>query len=134
MTTVLWVLGMGVILLWDLGWWLMGVKPILPGTLKRVLRKNHPPLLLLDVRTRFEYERFHIQEATLQPTLLVNPEVLPKTDLEVPIVIVCMSGHRSAVAAYRLRKLGFRKVSYLAGGMLAWLLSGGPTIRRSRRE
>ena len=129
--TILWVLGVGMILLWDGFWWLTGVKPILPGTLKKALGQYQGSILLLDVRTRQEYHWFHIHDTISVPSLLVNPSVLPKTDPNLPIVFVCLSGHRSAIAAYRLRKLGFRKVSYLVGGMLAWLLSGGSIVRRN---
>ena len=134
MMTILWVLGIGMILLWDVFWWLTGIKPIMPGTLKGILSEDHKKVLLLDVRTPFEYHWFRIPNTTSQPTLLVNPKALPPTDPKRPIVVVCLSGHRSAVAAYRLRKLGFQNVSYLIGGMLAWLLSGGPTVRSSKNQ
>jgi rhodanese-related sulfurtransferase len=45
------------------------------------------------------------------------------------LVIICMTGHRSSVVAYRLKKRGFTEVHNLTFGMLGWLLSGGETVR-----
>jgi rhodanese-related sulfurtransferase len=42
-------------------------------------------------------------------------------------VVICLSGHRSPFVAYRLKQRGFKDVSYLAWGMISWLISGGPT-------
>jgi len=44
-------------------------------------------------------------------------------------VIICMTGHRSSVVAYRLKKRGFTEVHNLTFGMLGWLLSGGETSK-----
>ena len=115
------------ILIWDLAWWLAGVKPIFPGLLKKELsREEEDSPLLVDVRTGFEYKSFRIKGSKHYPDLLFNPEQLSADDLDKPLVIICMSGHRSAVAAYRLKKRGFRNASYLVWGMLAWIASGGP--------
>ena len=40
-------------------------------------------------------------------------------------VVYCMSGGRSALAAHRMREMGFEKVHTLAGGLKAWLEAGG---------
>lgn len=37
-----------------------------------------------------------------------------------PVVVVCQTGRRSAIATQILAKAGFAKVANLAGGMLAW--------------
>ena len=118
-----------VVLVWDPAWQLAGVKPILPARLKRMLAAKEDPPVLVDVRTPFEYEKFHINEAVLHPNALRNPEAFEMDDRERPIVVVCLSGHRSAIAAYRLKKRGFKPVYYLAWGMLAWLLGGGQIVK-----
>lgn len=118
------------IIVWEIAWWLAGVKPILPGKLKAELNSSqseHP--LLIDVRTGFEYDLFHIRGAVHHPTLLRKPQDLPDGYYDKPIVIICMSGHRSAVVAYLLKKQGCKNVSYLVWGMLSWIASGGTTTR-----
>ena len=41
-----------------------------------------------------------------------------------PVVVACRSGARSAQAVLILRKLGFKDVVNLAGGMIRWRASG----------
>ena len=114
---------------WDLLWWLAGIQPLSPRSLRNSLeRTDHRPVLL-DVRTWPEFVWLHIPEAGSYPRLLLHPEDLPPDDAEKPIVVICLSGHRSPVTAYRLKQRGFRDVSYLAWGMISWLISGGPTIK-----
>jgi rhodanese-related sulfurtransferase len=128
------------ILGWDAFWWLMGVRPIGPWHLKRLL----PPSLtgspephtapepeaplLVDVRTPAEFAWFHIEGANNYPMVLNDPGTLID-DRRRPIVVLCLSGHRSPVAAYQLKKHGFQNVSYLSWGMLAWVLSGGSVAK-----
>ena len=121
------------ILVWDWAWWLAGVKPVFPGRLKEDLstEQDGSPVLV-DVRTGFEYKFFHIQGSRHNPSILYNPDKLPADYLDKPVVVICMSGHRSAVAAYRLKKRGFKDVSYLVWGMLSWIASGGSTVRGER--
>ena len=61
--------------------------------------------------------------------ILNNPDTLKMDDRRRSVVVLCLSGHRSPVAAYRLRRHGFKDVSYLSWGMLAWVLSGGAVAR-----
>ena len=113
---------------WEFVWWLLGVRPMSPGRLKALLgnEEGRRPRVV-DVRTPVEYDWFHIPGAVNHPELLSKPESLSSELKEVHVVFVCLSGHRAPVAAYRLKKLGFEKVSYLSWGMLAWMLSGGGT-------
>ena len=106
---------------WEFGWWVLGVKPLLPWRL-RVENYN-----LIDVRTTPEYKLFHIDGAKHHPELLLHPELLESQDPGKPLVVICLTGHRSSVVAYRLKRQGFSKVHNLTFGMLGWLLIGGET-------
>lgn len=46
-------------------------------------------------------------------------------DPEHRVVIFCNKGHRSALAADALQKLGYRDVAHLEGGFTAWREAGG---------
>ena len=47
--------------------------------------------------------------------------------LDEPVVIICMTGHRSPIVAHQLKKHGYNRVYNLTWGMLAWKLFGGKT-------
>jgi rhodanese-related sulfurtransferase len=113
---------------WEVLWWAMGVRPMGPWALRGLLKSEAPDLRLIDVRTRGEYRWFHIPGAVSYPELLLHPEELTVEVKERPLVLICLSGHRAPVAAFRLKQLGFKEVSYLSWGMLAWVLSGGETV------
>jgi rhodanese-related sulfurtransferase len=110
---------------WDVFWWVLGVKSLFPWHLKSGLKKNTEGFILIDVRTRAEYELFHIHGTEHRPELILHPELFKQKDSPKPIVVICMTGHRSPIVAYRLKKRVSQKVYNLTWGMLGWLLSGG---------
>ncbi|MCG6916619.1 MAG: rhodanese-like domain-containing protein [Deltaproteobacteria bacterium] len=114
---------------WDLFWWILGVKPLLPWHLKGRLKSNAEGFSLIDVRTHGEYELFHISGAKHRPELILHPESFKANDSMGPLVVICMTGHRSAVVAYQLKKRVPQQVYSLTWGMLGWLLSGGKISR-----
>ena len=126
------VLGVLVFLFaWEFFWWILGVKPILPWQLKAALKKRPEDLTLIDVRTPTEYAFFHIDGAENRAEILFQPELFEEKDKKKPLVVICMTGHRSPLAGYRLKGRGYRVVYTLTFGMLGWLLSGG-MIRRKK--
>jgi rhodanese-related sulfurtransferase len=102
--------------------------------LKGSLRESPEEFTLVDVRTALEYELFHIHGSKNQPNLLLHPELFKAHDPKKPLVIICMTGHRSSVVAYRLKKREFTEVNNLTFGMLGWLLSGGETHRQKEKS
>ena len=109
---------------WDIAWYMAGVRPIFPWQLKKLLQKDRRQVRLIDVRTPVEFNWFHIQGADNKPELITGNLVLPQIDKEKPVVVICMTGHRSPPVAYRLKKRGFKNVYNLTWGMLAWKLFG----------
>jgi len=114
---------------WDLFWWALGVKPLLPWNLNDGLNESAKGFNLIDVRTQPEYELFHIEGAEHGPELILNPELFREKDSRKPIVLICMTGHRSSIVAYQLKKRVPQEVYSLTWGMLGWLLSGGEISR-----
>ncbi|MPN20879.1 Thiosulfate sulfurtransferase GlpE [bioreactor metagenome] len=77
-------------------------------------------LILLDVRTKEEFDAGHIAGAVLLPNETIldsQPDVLP--DLNAEILIYCRSGNRSAQAANKLVAMGYTNV-YDFGGIIDW--------------
>lgn len=93
------------------------VPSISPQKAKELLEKDKN-YVLLDVRTKMEYNKWHIDGAILEPldTLMKTYKNLDKNK---KYLIICLSGGRSACAVYALRQLGFEAYN-IQGGMLEW--------------
>jgi rhodanese-related sulfurtransferase len=113
---------------WDLGWYAAGVRPIFPWQLKQQLAGSPDGLRLIDVRTSAEYRLFHIPGAESRPDLLLHPGSFSSGNRRKPVVVICMTGHRSPVVAHQLRRLGADRVYNLTWGMVGWKLFGGKTL------
>lgn len=78
------------------------------------------PVVIVDVRTKEEYDAGYIPGAVLIPNEEIGeekPELLPVEDAE--ILVYCRSGNRSAKAAVKLEKLGYTNISDF-GGINDW--------------
>lgn len=93
--------------------------------------------VLIDVREPEEYAAGHLPDAinlprgVLEFRIEAHPAMacIPSESLSVrtrPLVVYCLTGGRSALAADSLQQLGFNQVSSLAGGINAWSEAGQP--------
>lgn len=92
---------------------------------------SHPPLLI-DVRSQLEYATGHAPDAinlSLPRILMANisgisnwilPQWFRDLSKEQPIAIICLTSHRSPIAADCLVKLGFAQIFNITGGMVEW--------------
>jgi phage shock protein E len=77
-------------------------------------------IVLLDVRTKEEYDTGHIKGSILIPVDNVKEEAEKKLkDKNAPIFVYCRSGNRSISAASILANLGYKNV-YNLGGINNW--------------
>lgn len=83
--------------------------------------------VLLDVRRPDEWDEAHIDGATLI-TLDGLPDRLHELPTSTPLLVICRSGARSAVATEALIGAGLDATN-VAGGMLAWIDSGRAVAR-----
>ena len=77
-------------------------------------------VVVVDVRTREEYDGGHIENAVLVPNESIGsemPAALP--DKETTLLVYCRSGRRSKDAAQKLLALGYQSV-YDFGGVIDW--------------
>ena len=77
------------------------------------------PHTLLDVRQDVEWASEHAEAAMHIPLSELKQrsnEIAP----DQPVVVICASGNRSAMAATKLAKLGFTAIYNFSGGMSAW--------------
>lgn len=78
--------------------------------------------VLVDVRTRQEWDGGHIKGALLIPLHEIDrrkDELKPHQTKE--LICYCRSGNRSVIAAAKLRKHGFRSAN-MKGGIAEWNL------------
>ncbi|MEO8337574.1 MAG: rhodanese-like domain-containing protein [bacterium] len=74
---------------------------------------------VIDVRAATEYDAGHIPGVTHIP-LGALPDHLKELPHDMPIVVHCQGGSRSAIAASILKANGFADVANLTGGYRAW--------------
>jgi sulfur dioxygenase len=91
-------------------------------------------LTLLDVRST---EEFNGPDGRVPESLLIPlPELeqrLNEITPERPVVVLCHSGSRSALATQQLQKAGFSQVANLRGGLRRWSDEGYPLEGESPR-
>jgi thioredoxin len=56
-------------------------------------------------------------------------EVAAKLDKDKPVFVYCLSGGRSSSAASQLKEIGFKSITNLSGGMLAWQSANLPVSK-----
>jgi rhodanese-related sulfurtransferase len=93
--------------------------------LARVLPLEHP--VLLDARTREEFETSHLPGAVLAPDLDSALDVLSRAP-NAPVVVYCSVGMRSSGLAEELVAHGYTSARNLEGGIFAWANAGEPLV------
>jgi rhodanese-related sulfurtransferase len=88
-------------------------------------QKRAQGAFILDVREPSEWVQFHISGATLIP-LGDLPNRLNEIPKDREVVVVCRTGHRSALGRDTLNQAGFANVTSMAGGMTEWQAQGLP--------
>ncbi len=105
-------------------------------TVSQAKERLTPSTLLIDIREAEEYQRGHIPGAVLSPRGLLEFEIHALVERtaavsdvapeEREIVLYCGTGGRSALAAETLTNMGYRNVTSMDGGIVAWSAAGLP--------
>jgi phage shock protein E len=93
-------------------------KSISYEQLKGILGVTKAKVLLLDVRTKEEFDQGHIPGSMLMPYDTIQAD-FKEADKSRPIVVYCRSGNRSSVAARTLVRMGYTDVSDF-GAVTLW--------------
>ncbi len=104
------------------------VAEIMPWDVERMMSQT-PEVLILDVRERSEFEAAHIKGSINVPRGILEaaceydyaetePDLVAARQR--PVVVVCRSGNRSALAAYVMRLIGYEHVSSMKLGIKGW--------------
>lgn len=104
------------------------IRELFPWDLER-MRQEHPDMLLLDVREPYEYTAGRIAGSINVPRGILEtaceygyeetvPALVQARDR--PVVVICRSGNRSALAAWVMQQMGYRNVYSLKTGLRGW--------------
>ncbi len=102
--------------------------------------QGKPDVMVIDVRSRDEYDQGHIQGALLIPYVQFEPNLANNTvypDInhartprkDQPVILYCQVGNRSRAAAIRMLGLGYTDVHHIADGVQGWQQAGLPLVK-----
>ena len=89
------------------------------------LNSNH--IHLVDVREADEFSAGHVPGAANLPLSSFKAEQLPPPS-EVPVVLMCRSGHRAGQALAIAEAAGRADVGIYPGSMIEWMEKNGPVV------
>ncbi|MFA6177870.1 MAG: rhodanese-like domain-containing protein [Candidatus Paceibacterota bacterium] len=67
-------------------------------------------MILIDVRTKYEYDAEHINGAILHDIMDIMQGIFPSIDKNEEITLYCESGNRSMMAKNMMERAGFTKI------------------------
>ncbi|OMP66297.1 rhodanese-like domain-containing protein [Domibacillus epiphyticus] len=94
-----------------------GIKTITTSELKLELKKNGKQFI--DVRTPNEFQANSINGFKNIPLYELQKRA-NELSKEKEVLVICQSGMRSSKASKMLKKLGFKHITNVKGGMSAW--------------
>ena len=94
--------------------------------LKARLDWGEPALTIIDVRDRDQFNFSHIQGAIPMPINELVDRALTSLELTRDIYVYGETDEETAVAAAKLRAVGYLNVSQIRGGLPAWKAVGYP--------
>lgn len=101
------------------------MKEVTVQELKSMIDEN-VDFQLIDVREPFEYEVSNLNGLNIPLAgVLIEADKIAK---DIPVIIQCRSGKRSAQAVMLLEQEGFTNLANLQGGILAWKAEIDPEI------
>ena len=86
--------------------------------------------VLVDVREESEFAKDHLPNAIHMGKGVIERDVEHKVpELNMPMVLYCGGGFRSALAADNLQKMGYTNVISMDGGIRGWREKGYPLTK-----
>lgn len=106
------------------------LQTVSPEAAQSVIDEASTDLVVLDVRTPDEFGAGHLENAiNLDYYAGDFGDQLAGLDKDVPYVLYCNSGNRSADTLDMMAERGFAKVTEIDGGIQAWAQAGLPLVK-----
>ena len=98
------------------------------------IEKGTPPVIV-DVRSRWEYESGHVPGALHIPfhALWTRHSEIKRNPAD-QVVLYCEHGPRAWIGGFALWTLGYKNLTYLEGHMSCWKNRGLPTEKPSGKS
>ncbi len=96
---------------------------------KKIIDEKKDDLIILDVRTRWEYDSERIDSSILLD--ISSPafkEGLERLDKNKTYLVYCRTGARSHHAVIMMEQMGFRNILHLQHGITEWIANGFPVV------
>lgn len=94
------------------------------------LLKENPKIVVLDIRTKKEFERGHIKDAKNIDFWGDDFEAdIKKLPHDKTYLVHCASGGRSTQSLKVFKKLGFKSIVHMDGGFNAWKKADEPVTK-----
>jgi len=109
-----------------------GYRDLSPSEARELIgkRSGDPGFVLLDVRTRKEFEDERIEGAVLVDFLSPTfRDEIAKLDRGKTYIVYCRTGSRTKGALKAMLELGFKDLFHLDGGITKWKEAGFPAAR-----
>ncbi|GMU32780.1 MAG: sulfurtransferase [Planctomycetia bacterium] len=85
---------------------------------------------LIDVREESEWAEGHLPNSIHLGKGVIERDIEARvSDANAEVVLYCGGGYRSALAAEALKKMGYRNVISMDGGIRAWREAGYPVVK-----
>ena len=85
---------------------------------------------LIDVREESEWAEGHLPNSIHLGKGIIERDIEARvSDADAEVVLYCGGGYRSALAAEALKKMGYRNVISMDGGIRAWREAGYPIVK-----
>ena len=100
------------------------ITEVTPQALNAAIKNGQRPLVI-DIREREEFELGHVPGAIFIPRGFLELRIEQHAfDPDMPIVLYCAGGVRSALAGRNLKEMGYNHVESLIGGFNGWKSAG----------
>lgn len=104
---------------------------IKPAELLALLQSEQAPPLIVDVRSRSEYNAGHIPHAQHIPFWQsFTTDALDNAEKQSDVLLYCEHGPRAGIAKFAYYMAGFKKIRYVEGHMTSWRKAGLPMETR----
>jgi len=105
------------------------IETVSPAEAAGIVGEGRPDLVVLDVRTAEEFAAWHLADAVnLDYYAAGFADELAALDRDLPYLLYCRTGNRSAQVREMMRGLGFTEVHDLGDGIVAWVEAGGAVV------